>query len=154
MDLIGSIVRQIGSIFRFGGSTGSQHQDVRDSAGVVQAGRDVNVNVPATTAPLPTKVGQAYFPDCDLTLDVYAANTGDMQDYRYGAVLVTKYVAQFVAVLSGEDADTFRIGDHQGWAGLPCTLKIAGGPYEGIVSYIQAAALDEESLELVCWFRV
>ena len=134
-------------------SSGSPHQEVSNSAGVVQAGRDVTVNLPPA-APTSTTKGEAHFPHCGLSLDVTGFRTGDMRDEQYGATFGTiKSVFRFVAVLRAGDGDHFRIKDHQGWVSLSCTLKIAGGPYEGHVSYIEVAPFDENALELDCWFR-
>ena len=67
MDLIGSIIRRLG--INVGNSSDSIHQTVRDSQGVQQAGRDVvNVHLSSETNKSNPKIGEAYFPDSDLTL--------------------------------------------------------------------------------------
>ena len=114
----------------------------------------MHVNFPGETSETPRKIGEAHFPHCGLSLDVFDFRTGDRGDERYDAVMVTKIVAQFVAVLSGDDCDTFEIQDHQGWVSLACTVKVPGGPYDGNVSYIEATAIGHDALQLLCWFRV
>ena len=151
MNLIGSLIRRLG--INIGNSSGSVHQNVRDSSSVMQAGRDVNV-YPAEPQKSFPKIGEAYFPECDLTLSVheFRANV-DRGDRRYSASLATEQVATFTAALRETDYEAFGIRDNQGWVNILCTVAVPEGRYEGTVAYIEIGKRESTSLVLQCWFK-
>ena len=155
MDLIGPIIRRLG--INVGNSSDSIHQSVRDSQGVQQAGRDVvNVHLSSETKKSNPKIGEAYFPDFDLILSVYDFRAGgDMGDSKYHASFATEHVARWViAAISEADYDTFQIRDNQGHVGLPCTVTVPEGRYEGKVTYIEIGQRESSCLRLQCWLNV
>ena len=153
MNLIGSLIRRLG--INIGNSSGSVHQNVRDSSDVVQAGRDVNVYQGEPQKSYP-KIGEAYFPECGVTLSVHDFRAGvDRGDSRYRASLATAQVAKFTAALRETDYMVFGIQDNQGPVGdIPCNVTVPGGNYQGMVTYIEIGQWESTYLSLRCWFTV
>ena len=153
MNLIGSIIRRLS--FIVGNSEGNTRQDVRDSSGVVQAGRDVTVHQYGEPEKSYPKIGEAFFPDLDLALDVHDFRAGeDRSDSRYVATLRTAHVARFVVALRQADYVTFRIKENQGMVDLPCVVTVPEGSYKGNVTYIEMGQRESSYLGLLCWFNV
>ena len=136
MNLIGSLIRRLG--INVGNSSDSIHQTARNSSGVVQAGRDVNVYPDSQSKESYPKIGEAFFSASGLTLSVHDFRAGgDRADRRYLASLATKHVALFVAALRDADYVSFGIRDNQGIVDIPCTVTVPEGSYEGTVTFIE-----------------
>ena len=153
MNLIGSIIRSLG--INIGNSPGSTSQGVRDSSGVVQAGRDVNVyqSTPEKTEEGYPPIGAAYFPHCDLALKVYDLRFGiDRGNERYMASFATERVAKFAARLNEADYAKFDIVDMAGWAQIECHIAVPEGQFVGTVTYIEIAERGSDYMGLMCWF--
>ena len=150
MNLIGSIIRRLG----IGNSSGSTHQTVRDSDGVMQAGRDMTVYQSEPQKSYPT-IGDAYFPDSNLTLSVHDFRAGgDMGDTRYRATFGTEQVAKFIAALREIDYEAFGIKDNQGPVNIPCLVTVPEGHYKGKVTFIEIGQRESSYLGLRCWLNV
>ena len=154
MSLIGSLIRRLG--INVGNSSGSTHQNVRDSQGVQQAGRDViNVYHNSDDKKSYPKIGEAYFSDYDLTLSVHDFRAGgDMGDNRYHTSFGIEQVALFVAVIEEADYDAFQMRDNQGTVNLPCMVTVPEGCYEGTVTHIEIGQREQSCLGLQCWLKV
>ena len=152
-DLIGSIIRRVK--IKFVGSSGSQHQAMRDSDGGTQIGRDVNIFQTTPEKSSPTIIGEASFPDLQLSLDVHEFSLGgDRTDWRYGARQGTRHIASFVASLRESDYDAFQIRVNQDQVYLKCTITLPEGSYEGIVRFIKITERQAHSMVLRCWFKL
>ena len=152
MNLIGSFIRRIG--INIGNSSASVRQEMQDSAGAMQAGRDLNIyqGTPEKSYP---KIGEASFPDLHLSLDVHGFSVGgDRSDCRFQASLGTKQIAHFVASLREVDYDAFQIKDNQETVNLLCTITVPEGSYKGTVKYIEIAQREQTYLGLRCWLNV
>ena len=160
MSLFGSIVDSIIRKLNMdvGNSSGSTQQTVRDSNSVVQVAGDLNVNSPQESKESNDsrpKIGEAYFPESDLTLGVYDFRAElDRGDDRYGATLSTDRVCLFVIALEERDYKAFGIKDNQGRVGMACTVKVPEGDYEGTVQWIEIGQRDSSYMGLRCWFTV
>ena len=153
MNLIGSIIRSLG--INIGNSPDSTNQSVRNSPGVVQAGRDVNVYPPAPekTEEGHPPIGAAYFPHCDSALQVYDLRFGiDRGDKRYMASLATKRIAKFTARLNVADYAKFDIANMAEWAQIECQILAPEGQFVGTVTYIEIAERGADYMGLMCWF--
>ena len=151
MDLIGSIIRRVN--IKIGGSSGSQHQTMRDSDGATQIGGDVNFfqGRPEKSSP---KIGEASFPDFQLSLDVHEFSLGgDRADRRYGTSLATRQIASFELSLREADYGAFQIRDNQGVVSMECTVTVPEGLYKGIVRFITITERQSDSMVLRCWFK-
>ena len=149
MNLIGSIFRKLG----IGNSSDSVHQSVRDSREVIQAGRDVNVHHHSEPEKSYPKIGEAYFPEYNLSLDVHDFVAGqDRQDRRYQASIATPQVARFVVTIREKDYTAFELRDNQGPVALPCAVKIPEGDYDGEVTYVETVTRESDYMGLLCWF--
>ena len=153
MNLIGSLIRRLG--INIGNSSGSVHQNVRGSSDVVQAGRDVNFYQGEPQKSYP-KIGEAYFPDCRVTLSVHDFRAGeDWGDGRYRATFGTAQVAKFTAALRETDYEAFGIKNNQGHVDdKSCNITVPEGSYEGMVTYIEIERRESTYLGLQCWFTV
>ena len=157
MDLIGSIIRRLK--IKIVGSSGSQHQTMRDSDGAMQIGRDVNFfqGTPEKSSPEKSspKIGEASFPDFQLSLDVHKFSLrGDRADPRYRASLATRQIASFEASLREADYGAFQIRDNQDEVSMECTVTVSEGPYKGIVRFITITERQSDSMVLRCWFEL
>lgn len=127
---------------------------VRDSQGVMQAGRDiVNVQHHSESKKSYPAIGEAYFPEYDLSLDVHSFVAGqERQDKRYMASIATPQVAQFDVSIRERDYTTFRLRDNQGRVQLPCMVKVPEGDYNGKITYIEKVQQESDHMGLRCWF--
>ena len=152
MKWIESVFRRIS--VKIGNSPGSVRQTMRNSAGAMQAGRDINIYQGEQEKSYP-KIGEASFTDLHVALDVHGFSVGgDRSDSRYQASLATKQIASFVVSLREVDYDAFRIKDNQEIVNLQCTISVPEGSYKGTVKYIEIAQRGQGYFGLRCWLNI
>ena len=99
-------------------------------------------------------IGDAYFPDSNLTLSVHDFRAGgDMGDTRYRATFGTEQVTKFIAALREIGYEAFGIKDNQGPVNIPCLVTVPEGHYKGKVTFIEIGQRESSYLGLRCWLN-